>query len=83
MSHETGFSEGDKAIIEETAWRVGKCIAAEVKADTQTQLRLHVAECPLAKQATFLAGGWRALAAVGGGLLAVVLGGLELWKALH
>lgn len=77
------FSEGDKAIIEETAWRVGKHIAAEVKADTQTQLRLHVAECPLAKKATFLAGGWRALVAVGGGLLAVLLAGLEALKVLR
>ena len=78
-----GFNEGERAIIEETAWRVGDKICERIKEDTRIQLRLHQSECPLSKQATFIAGGWRVAIALFGGIVAFALAALEMWKALH
>ena len=60
------FSDGDKAIIEETAWRVGKQIAADIKEETRIQIQLHAATCPVAKSAEQVRGGWRAITTVAG-----------------
>lgn len=76
------LTDGDKAIIQETAWAVGKEIAAEIKRDTQVQLRLHAAECPVAKklekQSNQVLGGWKTLTIVGSALLALAALALQL-----
>lgn len=76
------FSEGDEAIIERIAQRVGKEIAAEVRHDTEIQVRLHASSCPLAKTVEAASdrmdaaenkavGGWTVLAAIGSAIMAI------------
>ena len=44
------FSEGQMAIIEKTAWRVGEVVASRLKDDFKIIVELHAAKCPLAEK---------------------------------
>jgi len=81
------FTEGQMAIIEQTAWRVGDVVAARLKDDFKIIVDLHAARCPQAEKLAALEAsitqeraarkgflrGVAALAAVVGGAFAFIV----------
>ena len=79
------LSEGDKAIVKETAWEVADAVAERIKADVTTLVDLHAASCPVKDKVEEIVnkgkGAWAVVVVVAGAvgsLVAVVIG--HFWK---
>jgi len=79
------LSEGDKAIVKETAWEVADAVAARIQTDVAALVKLHAASCPVKDKVEEIVnkgkGAWAAVIVVAGAvgsLVALVVG--HFWK---
>jgi hypothetical protein len=69
------LDDGDKAIIEQIAYRAAEHTAKKVEQSIKLRMELHQAECPvgrrLAATENAAKGGWKVLATIGAAVMSV------------